>query len=119
VGFDPLEVLLPAQMLTVDIAHVGDEKSVLLTWLAGVLVDVFNSALQSISNQLPRKTSAGWSSLLDLIISDQVITGFERQSCIRLFSGRDCGRCHNHQFEWLRFGNVGVVLGGPKDVMEA
>jgi len=91
-------MLLPAQVLAVDVAHVGNKERILLSWLAGILVNIFDPLLQGISNQVPRKASAGWSSPLDLIISDLDITGFERQSCVRLFSGRDCGRCHNHQF---------------------
>lgn len=47
VGLDAVEVLLPAQVLAVDVAHVGDEESVLFAGLASIFVDALHTLLQS------------------------------------------------------------------------
>ena len=47
-GLHSLQVHLPAEMLAVDLAHVGDEEGFLLASLAGIGVDAANVFLQGI-----------------------------------------------------------------------
>ena len=51
-GLDPAQVLLPAQMLAVDLAQIADEEGILLADAASVLVDSLDAALQGLPNQL-------------------------------------------------------------------
>ena len=52
VRLDTLEILLPAQVLAVDVSHVGDEKSILVAGLARVFIDVLHALLQGVANHL-------------------------------------------------------------------
>lgn len=46
------QVLLPAEMLAVDLAKVGDEKGVFVAYIAGVMINSLDTAFQGRSNQL-------------------------------------------------------------------
>lgn len=49
---DPAQVLLPAQVLAVDLAQVTNEEGIFFASAASILIDRLDTALQSIPNQL-------------------------------------------------------------------
>jgi hypothetical protein len=52
VRLNALQMVLPAQVLAIDITHVGDEKSIFVASLARVVVDVLHPLLQGTSDHL-------------------------------------------------------------------
>lgn len=51
--FHPLELHLPAQVLSIDLAHISDEECILLSGFTGISVDAFHSLFQNILGQDP------------------------------------------------------------------
>ena len=90
VRLDPLEVHLPAEVLAVDLAHVGDEEGILLAGLAGISVNALHARLHSIVDQL-----LGVRTVEAMMISlDHSFLSFiDRDVLLRDFDGR---RCHAH-----------------------
>ena len=52
---DSAQVQLPSKMLTVDLAEVGHEESVLIASIASVTIDAFNVVAQRFSDQTARQ----------------------------------------------------------------
>jgi len=48
---DTGKVQLPAQMLAVDLAEIGDKKCVLITWLAEFVIDTLHATAEGITDQ--------------------------------------------------------------------
>jgi hypothetical protein len=87
VGLDPAQVLLPAEMLAVDLAQVSYEESIFFAKLAGIVVDSLDTGLQGLSNQL--FSLCGTSAM---IISSEVEIMVRRlQSLERQFVFGGCG----------------------------
>jgi hypothetical protein len=87
---DPRQILLPAHMLTVDLAQVGDEEGILVAGIAGVWINGLNAALQSLPNQLFGYASA----MMDGCTKSPIN---RRTVCVRLvvlLGRRDSRRCH-------------------------
>lgn len=49
---DPRKVLLPAHVLTIDLAQIGYEEGIFLTYFAGIAVYIFNAALEGFAYKL-------------------------------------------------------------------
>jgi hypothetical protein len=51
-GLDPWQIILPAKMLTVDLAQVGYKEGILVTNTADVVVNGLDTGLEGLPNQL-------------------------------------------------------------------
>lgn len=103
VRLDTLEILLPTQVLTVDLAHIGDEEGILITGVAGVVVDALDALLQGTTNHLLSNRLAGWEApevqAILIKIAERGIgrDRLYRQRSILLEGGSGGGgRCHSH-----------------------
>lgn len=103
VRLDTLQVLLPTQVLAVDLAHIGDEKGVFISCFTRVLINAGDALLQSVANHL---FGDGQAILVGVPNWEVVRFGMaeygigrkrlQRQSSIILKGSRGGGRCHNH-----------------------
>ena len=89
-GLDTLQVFLPAQMLAVDVAHVGNKESIFVARLASVLVNVLYALLQGTADH-----GLGHGLSIVAFVEAGVIC-FQRQGSIFLNGRGDSRRCHNH-----------------------
>lgn len=97
------EVLLPAEVLAVDLAHVGDEESILISGLARVLINALDALLQGLTNHLlgNRLPAVDILDVLMIMLLNGADGGIkwsrlQRQSSIFLEGSCDGGRCHYH-----------------------
>jgi len=49
---DPREILLPAEMLAVDLAEVGNEESIFITRLTHLMVNGLHTLVESLTDEL-------------------------------------------------------------------
>ena len=99
---DALQILLPTQVLAIDVPHVGDEEGILITGLASVFINILHVLLQSMANHL---LGDGLSIVVELVLdrgsvmfnsADRRVDYWirQRQSSIILEGGCDGRRCH-------------------------
>lgn len=96
---DAGEVQLPPQMLAVDLAEVGHEKGVFVTWFAIIMINAFDAATKGLADQLLGigigELSAVVSGYSAMILyrfgrKDSIVNVIDWCGCI------DEGNCHNH-----------------------
>ena len=93
VRLDASQVLLPSQVLTVDLAQVSDEESVLVADVTDVVVDSLDTALQSCANELLGGARA-------IVVNGakgtvvEILFVFQR-GVVFLWRGRESRRCHS------------------------
>lgn len=63
---DAAQMNLPAQMLTVDLTEISDEKGVLVSSIAGITVDVLDARFHSLADQLLRKWDVWRFAIVDI-----------------------------------------------------
>lgn len=92
-GLHAGKVLLPPHMLAVDLAKIADEESVLISGVAGFMIDILNAVTESITDHLFRDFSA----ILLVIIEEGIL---QKVMAVILVSNRgnalDGSCCHNH-----------------------
>lgn len=92
---DASQVLLPAKVLTVDLAQVSDEEGVLVANVTEIVVDSLDTALQSCANELRGCTCAmvvnannGRGTVVEVLFVVQ-------RGVVFLWRGRKRRRCHS------------------------
>lgn len=104
-GADTWQVLLPAKMLAVDLAKVGNEEGVFFAGFAHLMVDGLNTLVKGLADELLGVVGHS-------ILQGRVQDGF-LQCKVRVIDIVDIGvedcRCHNHvpngvRDEWEKLG---------------
>ena len=87
------QILLPSQVLTVDLAQISDEESILVADVTDVVVDSLDTALQSSANELlgfshAMVVNGTKGTVVDILFVIQ-------RDVVFLWRGRKSRRCHS------------------------
>ena len=90
---DTSQILLPAQMLAVDLAQVSDEEGILVANVTDVVVDSLDTALQSGANELLGAARAIVATAAEITVA-RILFVIQR-NVVFLGRGRKSRRCHS------------------------
>lgn len=93
VRLDTSQVLLPAQVLAVDLAQVSDEESVLVADVTDVMIDSLDTALQSGANELLGIARAIVGDAAERTVAEKLFV--IQRNVVFLGRGRESRRCHS------------------------
>lgn len=93
VRLDTRQVLLPPQVLTVDLTQISDEEGVLVANVTDIVIDSLDTALQSCANEL-----LGFSHAMVVNAAKGTVVEVRfviQRDVVFLWRGRKSRRCHS------------------------